>query len=362
MLKSAETNDKLQSSDGGSKSTLKAGLRETFDITENSARRHARNNAQKYYNEELNLASEALLGTNEDKVINLTDRERVRESIHDMVDLRTSGTLRSEGGDKLITASKRRARAEALREGRESSLLEGMDDANAKKLRDNRKKMQSKLRKSFEVKTEVKGGVVSDLRVERSVQDKLTDTPKHSPSDLADSIGKRALHFLDDTADGGDANSIQNAWIDTADKGAEGASTIYSISQTAKYWRRSKNEAEIAKLSKQRDKIIKNNYRMQYKSALKTAKESELWRNSNFYEKSLQKKAIKRKYMKNAIAEYKKAKKAGSTGKVTYTTGLNIFDKAKAGAKSIGQHLLRCGAYCFAHKCGGSNASYVIWW
>ena len=341
MLKSAETNDKLQSSDGGSKGTLKAGLRETFDITENSARRHARNNAQKYYNEDLNLASEALLGTNEDKVINLTDRERVRESIHDMVDLRTSGTLRSEGGDKLITASKRRARAEALREGRESSLLEGMDDANAKKLRDNRKKMQSKLRKSFEVKTEVKGGVVSDLRVERSVQDKLTDTPKHSPSDLADSIGKRALHFLDDTADGGDANSIQNAWIDTADKGAEGASTIYSISQTAKYWRRSKNEAEIAKLSKQRDKIIKNNYRMQYKSALKTAKESELWRNSNFYEKSLQKKAIKRKYMKNAIAEYKKAKKAGSTGKVTYTTGLNIFDKAKAGAKSIGQHLLQ---------------------
>ena len=39
------------------------------------------------------------------------------------------------------------------------------------------------------------------------------------------------------------------------------------------------------------------------------------------------KRSIKRKYMKNAIAEYKKAKKAGSTGKVTYTTGLNIFDK-----------------------------------
>ena len=74
MLKSAETNDKLQSSDGGSKSTLKAGLRETFDITENSARRHARNNAQKYYNEDLSLASEALLGTNEDKVINLTNK------------------------------------------------------------------------------------------------------------------------------------------------------------------------------------------------------------------------------------------------------------------------------------------------
>ena len=101
-----------------------------------------------------------------------------------------------------------------------------------------------------------------------------------------------------------------------------------------------KTEAEIAKLAKQEEKIIRNNYRLQYKTALKNAKDTELWKSSNLYQKSLQKKAIKRKYMKNAIAEQRKARAAGKSGKVTYTTGLNIFDKAKAGAENIGRHLL----------------------
>ena len=341
MLKSADNSDKLRSSDSGTGGKLKSGLREAVDAAENTSRRRSRQKSAELYNQNLSTASEVMLGTTEDKVINLTDRERVRESIHDMVDLRTSGTLKAEGGDKLFTASKRRDRAEALREGRESSLLEGMDDANAKKLRDNRKKLQSKLHKSYEIKSEVKGGIVTDLRIEQTVQGKLTDAPKHRPADIADSIGKRVLHFIDDAAAGDEPNSIQNAWIDTADKGAEGVSGIYSISQTAKFWRRSKAETEIAKLSKQEEKIIKNNYRLQYRSALKDARKSELWQNSNFYEKSLQKKAIKRKYMKNAIAEQRKAKAAGKTGKVTYSTGMNVFDKAKEGAKSIGHHLLQ---------------------
>ena len=331
ILKNADTNDKFRSgTDGGN--TLKSGGVAAVDAAEDIAKRRASRSGQN-----LSLASSELLGTTEDKVIYLSDRERVRESIHDMADLRTSGSLK---GDKLYTASIRRAKAEALRDGRESSLLSGMDDENAKKLRDNKKKLQSKLRKNYEVKTELKGGIKTDLRVERTVQDKLTDSPKHRPADLADSIGKRALHFADDIAEG-DENSIQNAWISTADNAAEGISGIYSISRTAKFWRRSKTEKEIENLAKQQDKIIKNNYRLQYKSALKTAKESELWQNSNLYERSLQKKAIKRKYMKNAIAEQKMARAAGKTGKVTYSTGMNIFDKAKAGAQSIGQHLLQ---------------------
>ena len=334
MLKSAESTNKLHST-GDDRNTLKAGTREAVDIAEHKMR-HASSGGD----ENLSLASEVLLGTTDERVINLSDRERVRESINDMTDLYTSKTLKSDHGDKLYTAARRRAKAEALREGRESSLLEGLDDANAKKLRDNRKKLQGKLRKDYEIKTELKGGLKSDLRAERTVQDKLTDSPKHTPADIADSIGKRALHFADDIAEG-DETSIQNSWIDTADKAAEGVSGLYSISQTAKYWRRSKNEAEIAKLAKQQEKIIKNSYRLQYKSALKTAKESELWQNSNFYEKSLQKKAIKRKYMKNAILEQRKARAAGKTGKVTYTTGMNLFDKAKAGAQTLGQHLLQ---------------------
>jgi len=335
MLKSTDYHGKLHSTDESSGGTLKAGIREAIDVAESGHRR----TSQKVLSQNLSTASDVMLGTTEDKVINLTDRERVRDAMNDATDLRTSGALRSEGGDKLITASRRRAKAQALREGRESMLLEGMDDANAKKLRDNRKKMQAKLRRNYEISTEIKGGIKSDLVIEDTVQSKLSNAPKHRPEDVAGSIGKRALHFIDDVSDGGE-NSTQNAWIDTIDKGAEGVSGIYSISQTAKFWRQSRNEAEIARLARQEEKIIKNNYRLQYRTALKDAKDTEFWKNSNLYQKSLQKKAIKRKYMKNAIAEQRKARAAGKTGKVTYTTGLNVFDKAKAGAETIGRHLL----------------------
>ena len=145
---------------------------------------------------------------------------------------------------------------------------------------------------------------------------------------------------MDDTAEG-DENSTQNAWIDTADKGMDSVSKVYSLSRTAKYWRISKNEAEIAKLARQEEKIVRNSFRLEYKAALKTAKEGVLWKDSNLYDKHLQKKAIKKRYMKNAIAEYQKAKKAGYEGKVIYSTGFSLYGKAKTGVQSLGRSVLK---------------------
>lgn len=333
--------EKLSASNGdsGRYSNLRSVSGETLRAANHIDQRRMRENIRSMQSSNISVASDMMLGTTEDRVIDLTDRERVRESIHDMTDLRTSGTLKSEGDGVLYTASKRREKAQALREGRESSLLEGMDDSYAKKLKNNRRKMQEKLQKNYEVKTELKGGLKTDLKVKQTVEPKLTDAPKHRPADVAGSIGQRALHGLDSAMDT-DESSIQNAWVSTASNAVDGTSNIISISRTARFWRMQKSEAEIAKLAKQEEKIIRNNYRLQYRTALKNAKDTELWKSSNLYQKSLQKKAIKRKYMKNAIAEQRKARAAGKSGKVTYTTGLNIFDKAKAGAETIGRHLL----------------------
>lgn len=78
----------------------------------------------------------------------------------------------------------------------------------------------------------------------------------------------------------------------------------------------------------------RNSIKMEYRTALGRAKESDLWKNSNLYDRHLQKKAVKRKYMKNAIKEYQNAKKAKSAA-VTFTTGFNPMDKVKQGAGKL---------------------------
>ena len=222
----------------------------------------------------------------------------------------------------------------------ENSVLFGIEESGSTKLHGTRKKLNKKLQNEYRVKTEIKGGLKTDLRVEKSVTSKFYDAPRHKATDTAGSIGQRALHFMDDTAEG-DENSTQNAWIDTADKGMDSVSKVYSLSRTAKYWRISKNEAEIAKLARQEEKIVRNSFRLEYKAALKTAKEGVLWKDSNLYDKHLQKKAIKKRYMKNAIAEYQKAKKAGYEGKVIYSTGFSLYGKAKTGVQSLGRSVLK---------------------
>ena len=208
-------------------------------------------------------------------------------------------------------------------------------DPNAKKLHDNGKKLQKKLQQQYHIKTSVEGGLKTDLRIEQTVESKLSDVGKYSGIDAAASFGQRVLHFADDLADDKDGLGIQNAWTDSASKVTDTGIRVYRLSKQAKYYRASKKEKEIAKLIRQEDKIAINNIKFQYGSQLQMAKESELWKHSNLYERHLQKKAIKKKYMKNAIKEYQQAKKTGASAKVTYTTGLNFYDKIKQGVTSL---------------------------
>lgn len=227
----------------------------------------------------------------------------------------------SNGKSKLMTASRRRR-------------VRDKQAVNDIKLRDNRKKLQKKLRQQYEIKATVKGGLKTDLQVEVGAESKMHESSKYAGISSAASFGKRTLHMADNMANDEKGLGIQNAWTDTASKTADAVSTVYTISKTAKYWRMQKNEKEIAKLLKQEDKIARNSIKMEYRTALGRAKESDLWKNSNLYDRHLQKKAVKRKYMKNAIKEYQNAKKAKSAA-VTFTTGFNPMDKVKQGAGKL---------------------------
>ena len=227
----------------------------------------------------------------------------------------------SDSRSKLMTASRRRR-------------VRDKQAVNDIKLRDNRKKLQKKLRQQYEIKATVKGGLKTDLQVEVGAESKMYGSSKYAGISSAASFGKRTLHMADNMANDEKGLGIQNAWTDTASKTADAVSTVYTISKTAKYWRMQKNEKEIAKLLKQEDKIARNSIKMEYRTALGRAKESDLWKNSNLYDRHLQKKAVKRKYMKNAIKEYQNAKKAKSAA-VIFTTGFNPMDKVKQGAGKL---------------------------
>lgn len=227
----------------------------------------------------------------------------------------------SDSRSRLMTASRRRR-------------VRDKQAVNDIKLRDNRKKLQKKLRQQYEIKATVKGGLKTDLKVEVGAESKMYESSKYAGISSAALFGKRTLHMADNMANDEKGLGIQNAWTDTASKTADAVSTVYTISKTAKYWRMQKNEKEIAKLLKQEDKIARNSIKMEYRTALGRAKESDLWKNSNLYDRHLQKKAVKRKYMKNAIKEYQNAKKAKSAA-VTFTTGFNPMDKVKQGAGKL---------------------------
>lgn len=253
------------------------------------------------------------------------------ESAQKLSNKTTHTTLEAsrEVRDKLV--NRRRKVPETNQDAANRILLhsEGVSDT---KLHDHRKKLQKKLRQQYNIKTSVKGGLKTDLRVEVGTESKLHEGAKYSAISQAASFGKRTLHMTDDMANDEKGLGIQNAWTDAANKVSDAASTVYSVSSTAKYWRQQRREKDITRLIKQEDKIAKNAIKINYQTALDRAKESDLWKNSNMYDRYLQKKAVKKKYMKNAIKEYQNAKKAKSTATVTYTTGLNVYDKIKQGA------------------------------
>lgn len=305
---------------------------DTLKNTQNGNNRLSNENTESVQKLTQKTAKEALAvgKTVGDKLVNRrrnppeTNHEAAnRILLHDDMATDSNATLHtSDGQSKLMTASKRRrVRTERVM-------------ADNPHLHENRKKLQKKLRQQYNIKVAAKGGLKTDLRVEVDTQSKIHEGSKYAGMSQAVAFGKRTLHMADDMANDEKGLGIQNAWTDTATKMTDAVSTVYTVSKTAKYWRLNKNEKEIAKLIKQEDKIARNSIKMEYKTALGRAKDGDLWKNSNLYDRHLQKKAIKRKYMKNAIKEYQNAKKAQSAA-VTFTTGFNPFDKVKQGTGKL---------------------------
>ena len=147
-------------------------------------------------------------------------------SIHDSAGVKLVSD--SEKGKGLITASKRREYSQALRDGKSNELKHYT--ANDKKLRDNKKKLQAKLRQQYETKKELKGGLVTDFRVEEKEESKLYGSVKYSGAEAAGNFGRKVLHTASDVADDESGLGIQNAWVDTADKALDTSSRVFTLS------------------------------------------------------------------------------------------------------------------------------------
>lgn len=201
-------------------------------------------------------------------------------------------------------------------------------------------KLERRVRKQYKVSTELRGGYKTDLRVEQRAKSKLYDKPKYTTKKAAGNMSRRTLHSLNRVADDGE-NGVQNAWFDTVEKAANAAHRGKLAVQTGHRLYMRRQERMVTKLAGKEDKIARHTFRNEYKSALRTARQGQLWKASNTYDRHLQKKAIKKKYMKEAIAQYQKAKKEQSTAKVVYNTGFSIRDKAKAAVSDIGSAVMR---------------------
>lgn len=154
------------------------------------------------------------------------------ESAQKLSNKTTHTTLEAsrEVRDKLV--NRRRKVPETNQDAANRILLhsEGVSDT---KLHDHRKKLQKKLRQQYNIKTSVKGGLKTDLRVEVGTESKLHEGAKYSAISQAASFGKRTLHMTDDMANDEKGLGIQNAWTDAANKVSDAASTVYSVSSTA---------------------------------------------------------------------------------------------------------------------------------
>lgn len=200
-------------------------------------------------------------------------------------------------------------------------------------------KLQKKMRKRYKREMAIRGGIVSPLKIETSMKSKLRSNNLAGGFQYAGDKAHSGLKFINEKLDS-DSMGIQKAWTDAADKGVTGIRSVYRVSHQVKHFRAVRKEKEIAKLLRKEDKIAKATFKAEYQQAYKAFKDSAVGHDSSFLLKQKQKRFLKKKYMKNAMKEYQKAKKAGQAAKTVYSTGLSVADKAKSLLKNI-IHILR---------------------
>lgn len=187
---------------------------------------------------------------------------------------------------------------------------------------------------------QIKGGIKSPLRIEASMKSKLRPT---SLEKTAGKLGNAVKGSISATASKLDTDEmgIQKAWVDAADKTIGAASAVYKVSKTAKYWRNMRNEMKTASLLRKEERLMKDTFRTEYREAFNLFKASDVGKSANFYEKQKYKKFLKKKYMKNAMKQYREAQKIGNASKTVFSTGLSIKDSLQKAGNSITEGLKR---------------------
>lgn len=271
---------------------------------------------------------------NEHSVLH-TDRETSHSQLH--ADAKSS---RTRALYKTNTLKVNRQFSENVRRGEKGAeKIEAKIEKNFVQISKNEAKLNKMMKRRYYRNYQLKGGINSPLRIETSMKSKLRVSPMKQVAGYAVNKSQVGLDKINDAMDT-DSLGIQNAWGVTAAKTFDSAKSVYRVSAQAKHFREMQKERKIAKVLRKETKLMKQTFRMEYRSAYSSYKKSPVGQASNFFEKKKYKKFLKKKYMKNAMKQYKQAKQAGQAVKATFSTGLSATDKIKDTIRSI-IHIIR---------------------
>lgn len=243
--------------------------------------------------------------------------------------------LPDKGGNKLRSQQS----SSSLRQVDSVSMVTDKGGKPASRMAATEKKLQKKMRGQYRRDYAIKGGITSPLRIESSMKSKLRTTMMGNAMGKAGNGLHSALRFARDEADQ-DSFGTQKTFLDIADKAVTGAKGVYKVSRQAKHFRLMQKEKKIAKLLKREDKIARQAFKQEFKAAYAAFKNSPVGQQSSFLLKQKQKKLLKKRYMKNAMKQYQKAKRAGQAGRMVFNTGFSAADKVKDAFKSV-VHLVK---------------------
>jgi len=245
-----------------------------------------------------------------------------------------SSGMDSSGSSKLKNNQSSALKIDGQHRGNERLMARFMPDEqriekNSMKIDKIDTKLNKTMKNRYYRDYKIKGGIKSPLRIEASMKSKLRPTSLEKATGAAGGIAKSGLNKGVNLTDQ-DELGIQKAWADTASKAAGAASAVYKVSKTAKYWRGMRNEMKAASLLRKEEKLMRSTFKAEYRQAFDLFKASGVGKASNLLEKQKYKKFLKRKYMKNAMKQYRAAKKAGEASKTVFSTGLSLADKLKS--------------------------------
>ncbi|MDD6400303.1 MAG: CHAP domain-containing protein, partial [Lachnospiraceae bacterium] len=185
--------------------------------------------------------------------------------------------------------------------------------------------LNKKLRQNRVRDYHIRGGENSNFRIEVDSKNRFEENlVEKSAYNVTNAFGS-ALHFARN-------ESENNAYeLEALDYIQDKTQKVFHVSQTFKYWKAKKTEAQIANMIKKQDKLVKQSFELRFERAFEKHKQTDLYQSSSVFQKMKQKKLIKKKYQKEAIKKYRQLQKAKKASKAAEKTTQAVVKKIISG-------------------------------